>query len=178
MAHKPSVAVLPFANLNRDPSEDYFADGIAEDITTALAKNRWLTVIARNPAFAFRGSKDSIRIIGEKLNANYIVTGSIRKAGTRFRITVQVVDAETEQSVWSERFDRDMVDIFELQDEISEIVACRIEAELGLSEQKKAERRASQESWRVGPLSTWHCGVLQIHAGGKSAVPGVASQGD
>jgi TolB-like protein/class 3 adenylate cyclase/Tfp pilus assembly protein PilF len=155
-AKKPSVAVLPFANLNRDPDEDYFADGITEDITTALSRNRWLTVIARNPAFAFRGSKDSIRIIGEKLNAAYLVTGSVRKADTRFRITVQLVDSDTEQSVWSERFDRDAVDIFELQDEISEMVAARIEAELGLSEQRKAERRPRKNlgAWDLYQLGT------------------------
>jgi TolB-like protein/class 3 adenylate cyclase/Flp pilus assembly protein TadD len=153
---KPSVAVLPFLNLNQDPSEDAFADGIAEDITTALAKNRWLTVIARNPAFAFRGSKETIRVIGHKLNADYLVTGSVRKAGTRFRITVQVAEADTEQSVWSERFDRDKVDIFDLQDEISELVAGRIEAELGLSEQKKAERRPRKNlgAWDLYQLAT------------------------
>jgi TolB-like protein/class 3 adenylate cyclase/Tfp pilus assembly protein PilF len=155
-ARKPSVAVLPFLNLNQDSSEDVFADGIAEDITTALAKNRWLTVIARNPAFAFRGSKESIRAIGQELNADYLVTGSVRKAGTRFRITVQVADAETEQSVWCERFDRDKVDIFDLQDEISELVAGRIEAELGLSEQKKAERRPRKNlgAWDLYQLAT------------------------
>jgi TolB-like protein/Tfp pilus assembly protein PilF len=147
---------LPFSNLNRDPDEDYFADGVTEDITTALSRNRWLTVVARNPAFAFRASKDSIRIIGEKLNAAYLVTGSVRKADTRFRITVQVVDSETEQSVWSERFDRDAVDIFELQDEISEMVAARIEAELGLSEQRKAERRPRKNlgAWDLYQLGT------------------------
>lgn len=156
VAKKPSVAVLPFENQNRDPEEDIFADGIAEDITTALSKNRWLTVIARNPAFAFRGSKDGIRIIGEKLNADYLVTGSLRKAGTRFRITVEVVDADTEQSVWSERFDRDKVDIFELQDDISELVAARIESEVGLSEQRKAERRPRKNlgAWDLYQLAT------------------------
>jgi TolB-like protein/class 3 adenylate cyclase/Tfp pilus assembly protein PilF len=153
---KPSVAVLPFQNLNQDPGEDIFADGIAEDVTTALSKNRWLNVIARNPAFSFRGSKEGIRSIGEKLGAGYLVTGSVRKAGTRFRITVQVADAETEQSVWSERFDRDKVDIFDLQDEISELVAARIEAELGLSEQKKAERRPRKNlgAWDLYQLGT------------------------
>lgn len=153
---KPSVAVLPFVNLNQDSSEDVFADGIAEDITTALAKNRWLTVIARNPAFAFRGSTESINAIGRKLAADYLVTGSMRKAGTRFRISVQVADAETEQSVWSERFDRDKVDIFDLQDEISELVAARIESELGLSEQKKAERRPRKNlgAWDLYQLAT------------------------
>lgn len=153
---KPSVGVLPFVNLNQDSSEDVFADGIAEDITTALAKNRWLMVIARNPAFAFRGSTESINAIGKKLGADYLVTGSMRKAGTRFRISVQVADAETEQSVWSERFDRDKVDIFDLQDEISELVAARIESELGLSEQKKAERRPRKNlgAWDLYQLAT------------------------
>jgi len=156
LANKPSVAVLPFANLNRDSAEDYFADGITEDITTALSKNRWLNVIARNPAFAFRGSKDSIRTIGDKLNAGYLVTGTVRKAGTRFRITVQVVDSGTEQSVWSERFDRDAADIFELQDDISEMVAARIEAELGLTERRKAERRPRKNlgAWDLYQLGT------------------------
>jgi TolB-like protein/class 3 adenylate cyclase/cytochrome c-type biogenesis protein CcmH/NrfG len=159
-AKKPSVAVLPFVNLNQDPSEDIFADGIAEDVTTALAKNRWLTVIARNPAFSFRGSKEGIRIIGQKLNADYLVTGSVRKAGTRFRISVQVTDADTEQSVWSERFDRDKVDIFDLQDEISELVAARIEAELGLSEQKKAERRPRKN---LGAWDLYQLGVAEFY---------------
>ena len=155
-AKKPSVAILPFVNLNRDPTEDYFADGITEDINTALARNRWLTVIARNPAFAFRGSKEGIRAIGEKLNADYLVVGSVRKAGTRFRITVQLVDSGTEQCVWSERFDRDSADIFELQDAISEMVAARIEAELGLSEQRKAERRPRKNlgAWDLYQLGT------------------------
>jgi TolB-like protein/class 3 adenylate cyclase/Tfp pilus assembly protein PilF len=156
LTKKPTVAILPFVNLNQDPSEDVFADGIAEDITTALAKNRWLTVIARNPAFAFRGSTEGIRAIGRKLEADYLVTGSVRKAGTRFRITVQVADVESEQSVWSERFDRDKVDIFDLQDEIAELVAARIEAELGLTEQKKAERRPRKNlgAWDLYQLGT------------------------
>jgi TolB-like protein/class 3 adenylate cyclase/Tfp pilus assembly protein PilF len=156
LAKKPTVAVLPFANLNRDPGEDHFADGITEDVTTALSKNRWLLVTARNSAFAFRGSKEGIRTIGETLGADYLVTGSVRKAGTRFRITAQLVDADTEQSVWSERLDRDSVDMFELQDEISEVVAARIEAELGLTEQKKAERRPRKNlgAWDLYQLGT------------------------
>jgi TolB-like protein/class 3 adenylate cyclase/Flp pilus assembly protein TadD len=160
IARRPSVAVLPFTNLNRDPDEDFFADGISEDITIALSKNRWLTVIARNPAFAFRNSNDSIRTIGEKLDADYVVTGNVRKAGTRFRITVQVVEASTEHSVWSERFDRDMVDIFALQDEISEVVAARIESELGLTEQRKAERRPRKN---LGAWDLYQLGVAEFY---------------
>jgi TolB-like protein/class 3 adenylate cyclase len=160
IARRPSVAVLPFANLNRDPDEDFFADGITEDIITALSRNRWLTVIARNPAFAFRNSNDSIRVIGEKLDADYVVTGSVRKAGSRFRITVQVVEAPSELSVWSERFDRDMVDIFDLQDEISALVASRIESELGLSEQRKAERRPRKN---LGAWDAYQLGVAEFY---------------
>lgn len=144
VASKPGVAVLPFVNLNIDENENYFADGITEDIIIALSKNRWLTVVARNSSFSFRGSKESIKSIGQQLASNYIVTGSVRKAGTRARITVQVVDAETEESIWSERFDRDIADIFELQDEITELLSSRIESELGLSEQRKSARRSKK----------------------------------
>lgn len=153
---RPFVAILPFVNLNRDPSEDHLATGIAEDITTALAKHRWLVVVARNSSFAFRDSRESLRIIGGKLGADYVVTGSVRKAGTRFRITIEVVDASTEQSIWSERFDRDAIDIFELQDDIAEVVASRLEAELGLTEQRKAERRPRKNlgAWDLYQLGT------------------------
>jgi TolB-like protein/class 3 adenylate cyclase len=157
---RPTAAVLPFTNLNADSSEDYLADGITEDITTSLAKNRWLTVIARNPAFAFRGSKESVRSIGQKLGADYVVTGSVRKAGSRFRITVQIADATNEQSVWSERFDRDTTDIFELQDDISHNVASRIEAELGLVEQKKAERRPRKN---LGAWDFYQLGLSEFY---------------
>lgn len=157
---KPSVAILPFANLNTEPSEDYLADGITEDITTALSKNRWLTVIARNSSFSFRNSSDGIRVIGEKLGADYIVTGSVRKAGQRVRITVQLVDADTENNVWSERFDRDMTDIFDLQDEITELVASRIESELGITEQRKAERRPRKN---LGAWDLYQLGVAEFY---------------
>jgi len=157
---RPSVAVLPLTNLNADASEDYLADGITEDVITALAKNRWLTVIARNPAFAFRNTADSIRVIGEKLGADYVVTGSVRKAGDRFRITIQVVDAPTEHGVWSERFDSSVADIFDLQDEISEQVAARIEAELGLTEQRKAARKPRKN---LGAWDVYQLGLTEFY---------------
>lgn len=157
---KPVAAVLPFTNLNADQSEDYLADGIAEDITTLLSKHRWLHVIARNPAFAFRGSREGLRTIGQKLGADYLVTGSMRRAGQRYRVTVQVVEAATEQSVWSERFDRHSVDIFELQDDISRNVASRIEAELGLAEQKKAENRPRKN---LGAWDLYQLGVAEFY---------------
>ncbi len=157
---KPSVAVLPLSNLSGDPSEDYLSDGITEDIITALSKNRWLTVIARNSAFAFRNNTDGIRVIGQKLDANYIVTGSVRKSGSRVRISVQVVEAESEISVWIERFDRDLVDIFELQDEIAETVTARLEAELGLNEQRKAEK-TPRKNW--GSWDIYQMGVAEFY---------------
>lgn len=157
---KPAVAVLPFSNLNGDASENYFADGITEDITTALSKNRWLTVIARNSAFAFRDATLGIRATGKALEANYLVTGSVRKAGNRARITTEVVDVETETSIWSERFDRDMVDIFDLQDEITELVTSRIESELGLTEQRKSERRSRKN---LGAWDLYQLGVAEFY---------------
>jgi TolB-like protein len=160
IGRRPSVAVLPFTNSNHDPDEDYIADGITEDITTALSKYRWLTVVARNSAFAFRHSNDGIRTIGQKLKADYIVVGSVRKAGTRTRITVQVVDADTEHSLWSERFDRDVVDIFDLQDDITELVAARIGAELDLTEQQKAERRPRKN---LGAWDLYQLGVAEFY---------------
>ena len=160
ISKKPSVAVLPFANMGGDESEDYFCDGVTEDIITALSKNRWLTVIARNSAFAFRKSQDGLKAIGEKLEADYIVTGSVRKAGTRARITIQVVEAESETSLWVERFDRDIVDMFELQDEISETVTARIDAELGLNEQRKAERRPRKN---LGAWDLYQLGLAEFY---------------
>jgi TolB-like protein len=160
MPKRPSVAILPFANLGGDPGEDYFGDGIAEDIITSLSKNRWLTVTARNPAFSFRRSNDSIRSIGRKLEADYIVTGNVRKAGTRFRITVQLVDADTEQCVWSERFDRDAADMFDLQEEIARLVAARLETELGLTEQKKAEHRPRKN---LGAWDLYQLGAAEFY---------------
>ena len=157
---KPSVAVLPFSNLGGDVSENYFSDGITEDITTALSKNRWLIVVARNSAFAFRDSAKGIRGIGEALEANYLITGSLRKVGNRVRITIEVVDVETENSVWSERFDRDMVDIFDLQDEITELVTSRIESELGLTEQRKAGRRPRKN---LGAWDLYQLGVAEFY---------------
>lgn len=160
IAKRPCVAVLPFVNASREPDEDYLADGISEDIITALAKHRWLVVVARNPAFAFRDSKDSLRAIGAKLKADYVATGSVRRAGTRFRITIQVIDAASELSVWSERFDRDKVEILDLQDEISALVAARIETELGLTEQRKAERRPRKN---LGAWDLYQVGMAEFY---------------
>jgi TolB-like protein/DNA-binding response OmpR family regulator len=156
----PSIAVLPLENLVGENLEDYLADGITEDITTALAKNRWLAVVARNSAFAFRNSSKGMETIGYELGADYIVSGSVRKAGSRVRVSLELVDTESGKSVWSERFDRDMVDIFDLQDEIAEMVTARVEPELGLTEQRKAERRPRKNR---GAWDLYQLGVSEFY---------------
>lgn len=154
------IAVLPFENLSGDADQNYLSDGITEDLTTALSKNRWLTVIARNSAFAFRNTKESTNSVGQKLGASYLVTGSVRIAKQRVRITVQVVDVARETSIWSERFDRDMVDIFDLQDDITELVSSRIESELGLTEQRKAKKRSRKN---LGAWELYQLGVAEFN---------------
>jgi adenylate cyclase len=115
----PSIAVLPFANLSGDETNDYFGDGLAEDIISALGRVKGLRVIARTSAFAFRARQQSIREIGEKLQVASVLEGSVRKAGNRVRVTVQLVRASEEVQIWSERYDSDMGDIFAVQDEIA-----------------------------------------------------------
>ncbi len=163
-SHGAAVAVLPFSNLNQEPGLDHLAVGIAEDVITALTRHRWLRVIARNSSFAFRGTSESANSIAQQIGADYLVTGSARMAGSRFRINIEVVDAAADRSVWTERFDRDVADIFEMQDEISNAIASRLEAELGLTEQRKAERQHRKKSWSLGSLSSGVFRILQVHS--------------
>lgn len=148
---RTSIAVLPFENMSGDPDQEYFADGLTEDIITALAKNRWLLVIARNSVFAFKGKSADVRRIAEELGANYVVEGSVRKAGNRVRITAQLIDAVTGKHIWAERYDRDLEDIFAVQDEITGTVAATVEPELGSVEQQRAQRKSPQS------LDAWDC---------------------
>ena len=129
---KPSIAVLPFVNMSEDKNQDYFADGIAEDIIVALSKLHSLFVIARNTSFAYKESANHGRKLGKELGARYLVCGSVRKSGQRARITAQLIDTETEQQLWAERYDRELDDVFFVQDEITgkiiSILPSRIEA--------------------------------------------------
>jgi adenylate cyclase len=120
---KPSVAVLPFANMSSDPEQEFFADGIAEDIITALSRYPSLFVIAGNSSFTYKGRAVDVKQIGRELGVRYVREGSLRKASSRIRVTAQLVEAETGKHVWAERYDRDLSDIFAVQDEITE--ACR-----------------------------------------------------
>jgi adenylate cyclase len=141
---KPSIAVLPFANMGGDPEQEYFADGVVEDIITALSRVRWFFVIARNSSFAYKGKVIDIRQIGRELGVRYVLEGSIRKAGSRVRITGQVVEAENGRHIWADKFDGDLADIFELQDRITESVVGAIEPSLRLAEISRSQAKPTE----------------------------------
>jgi len=145
----PAVAVLPFENLSGDPEQDYFADGLTEDIITALSLWRSFPVIARNSVFAFKGTSPDIRRVGAVLGARYVIEGSVRRSGDRVRVTAQLIDAETGHHVWAERYDRAIDDFFELQDEIADRIAAIIEPALAKAECKRiaAKRPAELAAW-------------------------------
>jgi TolB-like protein len=125
-----SVAILPFDNMSPEPESEYFSDGITEEITNSLARVKDLKVAARTSAFTFRGSRADVREIGKKLGVAYVVEGSVRRAGERLRITAQLIDAANGYHLWSERFDRDLGDVFAIQDEVAEHVTRQILAEI------------------------------------------------
>jgi TolB-like protein/DNA-binding winged helix-turn-helix (wHTH) protein/tetratricopeptide (TPR) repeat protein len=155
---RPSVAVLPFSNLSDDAEQDYFSDGITEDIITALSKYRSLAIIARNSSFMFKGAGGDARSVGLKLGADYLVDGSVRKTADRVRVTVQLVETETGRQLWAERYDRDLRELFELQDEITMAIAARIEPEVSAAERMRVERKAVPElhAWDFFRLGTKH----------------------
>jgi len=134
---KPSVAVLPFANMSGDPEQEYFSDGITEDIITELSRFRDLSVIARNSSFVFKGKSAAVSEIGSKLGVQYLVEGSVRKAGNRVRITAQLVDVGTGGHIWADRFDREPEDIFVVQDEVVRTVTATL---IGRVEQVHRDR--------------------------------------
>jgi TolB-like protein/Flp pilus assembly protein TadD len=131
---KPSIAVLPFANLSGDPEQEYFADGMVEEIITALSRIRWLFVIARNSSFTYKGKPVDVRQVGRELGVRYVLEGSVRKAGTRVRIAAQLIDALSGAHLWAHRFDGDLGDVFELQDQVAASVAGVIEPTLQAAE--------------------------------------------
>ena len=138
---KPSIAVLPFENMSGDPEQEYFADGMVEEITTALSRFKWLFVIARNSSFTFKGKAVDIKEVGRRLGVRYILEGSVRKASGKVRITGQLVDAVTGAHIWADRFERDMADVFALQDEVTVAVVSAIQPKLFQTEIAMATRR-------------------------------------
>ena len=127
---KPSIAVLPFANMSGDPEQEYFADGMVEDIITALSRIRWLFVIARNSTFTYKGRAVDVKQVGRELGVRYVLEGSVRKAGGHVRITAQLIDAQNGAHLWADRFDGSLEDVFELQDKVAISVAGVIEPTL------------------------------------------------
>ncbi len=138
---KPSIAVLPFVNMSGDPEQEYFSDGITEDIITELARYRSLFVIARNSSFAYKGQSPNVGMIGQELGVAYVVEGSVRKAGNRVRVTVQLVEAASGNHLWAERYDRDLEDIFAVQDELVREVAAAVPGQLHAAAVQRARRR-------------------------------------
>jgi TolB-like protein/cytochrome c-type biogenesis protein CcmH/NrfG len=145
----PSLAVLPFANMTDDPDQAHFADGVSEDLITGLARIRWLFVIARNSSFVYRQRAVDVREVSRELGVRYVLEGSVRRAGSRLRISAQLIDAVTGRHHWAERYDRELGDIFVVQDEITRSVAAAIEPELMAAEGVRALSRAA------GNLSAW-----------------------
>src|SRR5262249_13424487 len=148
---KPVIAVLPFTNMSDDPEQEYFSDGISEDLITALSKLRWFFVIARNSSFIYRGKAVHMKQVGEELGARYVVEGSVRKNGDRVRITVQLNDVTNGSHVWAERYDRATSDVFAVQDEITEAIVAAMEPQLYAAEHFRARRKHpnSMDAWEL-----------------------------
>jgi TolB-like protein/tetratricopeptide (TPR) repeat protein len=146
---RPAIAVLPFTNMTNDPGQEYFSDGISEDIITALSKLRWFLVIARNSSFTYKHRAVHLKRIAEDLGVRYVVEGSVRKEGDRVRITAQLNDVATGSHIWAERYDRSLADVFSVQDEITEAIVGSVEPHLYAAENFRARRKPpdSMDAW-------------------------------
>jgi adenylate cyclase len=140
-AAKPSIAVLPFANMSGDPEQEFFADGLTEDIITELSRFRDLFVISRNSAFVYKGKAVKLQEIAKEFGVQYVVEGSVRKAGHRVRVTVQLIDAESDRHVWAERYDRDLEDIFAIQDQVTSAIVATLPGRIEAATHDRAERK-------------------------------------
>jgi adenylate cyclase len=155
---KPSIAVLPFDNMSGDPEQEYLADGISEDLITALSKIRWFMVIARTSTFTYKGKAVDVKQVASDLGIRYVLEGSVRKAGNRVRITAQLIDASTSHHVWAERYDREMKDMFDLQDEMTQTIAGALEPELNAAERELAINKPPEnlDAWETYQRALWY----------------------
>jgi TolB-like protein/Tfp pilus assembly protein PilF len=146
---RPAIAVLPFTNMSGDPEQEYFSDGISEDLITALSKLRWFFVIARNSSFIYKGKAVHMKQLAEELGVSYVVEGSVRKSGDRLRITAQLNDVATGSHIWAEHYDRELADVFAVQDEITEAIVAELEPQLYAAENFRARRKSpdSMDAW-------------------------------
>ncbi|MFJ4156657.1 winged helix-turn-helix domain-containing tetratricopeptide repeat protein [Pseudomonas sp. NPDC089752] len=164
---KPSITVLPFQNLSGDPEQDYFADGMVEDIIAALSRIRWLFVIARNSSFTFKGQRIDVQQVGQALGVRYVLEGSVRKAGERLRITGQLIDATTGEHLWAERFEGRLDDLFELQDQVAESVVGAIAPQLERAEIERAKRKPTDS---LCAYDYYLRGTAKLHNGTREAI--------
>jgi adenylate cyclase len=189
---KPSIAVLPLTNMSGDPGQEYFADGISEDIITKLSRFHWFFVIARNSSFTYKGGAVDIKRVARELGVQYVLEGSVRKAANRVRITAQLIDAATGRHVWAERYDRNLEDIFTVQDEISEAIATTVAPAFISVEAQRAGRKAPEnlDAWDYAMRGNWYLtrrgrndiaearrlfeSSLQIDPGNTTALAGLA----
>lgn len=155
---KPRIAVMPFANLSADSDQVYFSDGVCTDIIAVLAKHRWLDVVARNSTFGFRDSSLDVATLGQELGADYLVEGSVRRAGKQVRVNVGLADTSSGMQIWSDRYDREIDDIFAVQDDITEKITARLEPEIGFAERNKAvqTRNPDLQAWDCYHLGVYH----------------------
>ena len=160
---KPSIAVLSFTNMSADPDQHYFADGMAEEIITALSRCRSLFVIARNSSFSYKGKSIDVRQIGSELGVRYVLEGSVRRSGNRLRITGQLVDATSGVHIWADRFEGEMSDVFDLQDRITESVVGAIEPSVQLAEIERLKRTAASKPERLRPAAARAAVGIRIH---------------
>jgi adenylate cyclase len=161
---KPSIAVLPFTNMSSDPEQEFFSDGIAEDIITALSRYPSLFVIARNSCFTYKGRAVDVKQIGRELGVRYLLEGGVRKSGNRIRVTAQLIEAESGKQVWAQRYDRDLDDIFVLQDEITEAVTIAMAPAIADAEQHRALRKpGSLDAWAAYQRGLWHLSKYTVN---------------
>jgi adenylate cyclase len=160
---KPSIAVLPFANMSSDPEQEFFGDGIAEDIITALSKSRSLFVIARNSSFTYKGKAVAVKDVGRELGVRYVLEGSVRKAKNRVRVTAQLIEAESGGHLWAERYDRELADFFAVQDEITACVSAAIQPTVERSERERAAHKPpeSLDAWECYHRGMWHFAKME-----------------
>src|SRR6202051_2451958 len=158
LPEKPSIAVLPFLNMSGDPEQEYFADGMTEDLITDLSKISGLFVIARNSSFTYKGKAVDVKRIGRELGVRYVLEGSVRKAGNRVRITAQLIDAGSGHHLWAERFDRALEDIFAVQDEITHSIIGAIAPGIVAAEIQRSHGKEAAElgQWERLMRAHWH----------------------
>jgi adenylate cyclase len=171
LPEKPSLAVLAFTNMSGNPDQEYFSDGIADDIITELSRSRSLFVIARNSSFTYKGRAVDVKQVSRELGVRYIVEGGVRRSGNRIRVTAQLIDAETNGHIWAERFDRDVMDIFSVQDEITAAIAAAIQPAVEDAELRRVLRKTPENlgAWGAYQRGLWHL-ARHTHTDNEQAI--------